>query len=80
MVSLRIRTNQLVKYIFITPILFYQKYLRKYHNRECIYQPTCSSYTINAILKYGVIKGWYFGVTRIQRCNGALYKGGVDEA
>lgn len=59
-------------------IRFYQKYLRQKHNRQCIYQPSCSNYGLLAIDKFGSIKGSYFTLKRIQRCNGALYKGGED--
>ena len=62
----------------IMAIKFYQRYLRRLHNRECIYTPSCSNYTIMAIQKYGAIKGIYYGYLRIKRCNGALFQGGVD--
>ncbi|RYZ77051.1 MAG: membrane protein insertion efficiency factor YidD [Proteobacteria bacterium] len=69
----------MIKWIAIIPIRFYQLFLRKRIDRECIYTPTCSRYTIAAIHKHGPVKGWKFGLLRIQRCNGAMYKGGVDE-
>ncbi len=43
----------------------------------CIYIPTCSQYGIEAIEKYGVIKGGYLTTKRILRCN-PLSKGGYD--
>ena len=67
-----------MKYIAIYAIKFYQKVLRPLHNRECIYYPSCSDYTIMAIAKYGVLKGFRYGYSRIKRCNGALYQGGDD--
>jgi len=67
-----------MKFLAKSFIKFYQKYLRKFHNRKCIYIPTCSEYAILAIEKYGFIKGIYFAYLRIKRCNGALYKGGND--
>ncbi len=67
-----------MKFIIIKLIQFYQNHLRKFHNRECIYTPTCSHYMIQAINKYGVVKGIYFGLLRIRRCNGALYQGCED--
>jgi putative membrane protein insertion efficiency factor len=68
-----------MKYIIIAAVKFYQLYLRNFHNRQCIYSPTCSSYTILSIQKYGAIKGCYYSFLRIKRCNGALYQGGVDK-
>ena len=67
-----------MKFLAILPIVFYQKFLRHRHNRQCIYEPTCSVYTTIAIQKYGAISGWRNGLLRIRRCNGALYKGGYD--
>jgi uncharacterized protein len=67
-----------MKKITILAIIFYQKHLRHIHNRRCIYTPSCSNYGIQAIEKYGVVKGCYFTYSRIKRCNGALYQGGVD--
>lgn len=67
-----------MKYIAILAVRFYQRNLRGFHNRECIYTPSCSNYTIMAIQKYGAIKGCYYGYLRIKRCNGALYQGGND--
>jgi len=43
----------------------------------CRFTPTCSQYTIEAIEKYGTVKGLYLGVFRIVRCN-PFNKGGVD--
>lgn len=43
----------------------------------CIYHPTCSEYTAQAIGKYGVIKGIVLGSWRILRCN-PWSKGGDD--
>jgi len=44
---------------------------------HCKYYPTCSQYMVQAIEKYGVIKGLYLGIKRILRCN-PFSKGGYD--
>lgn len=67
-----------MKLIAIWLIRFYQRHLRIYHNRSCIYRPSCSEYAILAVQKYGSLRGIYYGYGRIQRCNGALYSGGDD--
>jgi putative membrane protein insertion efficiency factor len=36
---------------------------------SCRYTPTCSEYAIEAIKKYGIIKGIYLAVKRIISCN-----------
>lgn len=43
----------------------------------CIYTPTCSQYSIEAIEKYGAFKGSYLTAKRILRCN-PFAKGGYD--
>lgn len=38
-------------------------------HKLCRYQPTCSEYMIQAIIKYGLFKGISLGIKRILRCN-----------
>ncbi len=67
-----------MKRLLIGLVRCYQKYLsplkRRYH---CIYIPTCSQYAIEAIEKYGAIKGGMLTIWRILRCN-PFAKGGYD--
>ena len=44
---------------------------------HCKYYPTCSEYTKQAIMKYGVLKGSIIGGKRILKCN-PFSKGGYD--
>lgn len=44
---------------------------------NCKYYPTCSEYSKQAIEKYGVIKGCFFSLKRILKCN-PFSKGGYD--
>ncbi|ESL02118.1 hypothetical protein GCWU000282_02252 [Catonella morbi ATCC 51271] len=43
----------------------------------CRFIPSCSTYAVQAIEKYGALKGSYLAVKRIMRCH-PLSKGGVD--
>ena len=62
--------------IFI--IHLYQKFISPLKGRPtCIYTPTCSQYAIEAIEKYGVLKGGLLAAWRILRCN-PFSKGGYD--
>lgn len=57
-----------MKKFFIGLINFYQRLPIKSHN-SCVFLPTCSEYTKEAIQKYGVIIGVYKGFRRILRCH-----------
>lgn len=54
--------------ILIVIIQWYQKIPGNFHFM-CRHIPTCSSYAIDAINEYGVIKGCYLSIKRILRCN-----------
>ncbi|HHX58227.1 MAG TPA: membrane protein insertion efficiency factor YidD [Candidatus Moranbacteria bacterium] len=45
--------------------------------RVCKFHPTCSQYTIEAIEKFGSIKGVWWGMKRISRCH-PWSSGGFD--
>ena len=67
-----------MKTILIKIIQFYQKYLSPLKGRAtCIYTPTCSQYAIEALEKYGLIKGGLLAAWRILRCN-PFAMGGYD--
>jgi len=63
---------------FIALIRFYQKYLsREKRYIHCKYTPTCSEYAIQALRKYGAVKGSLLALWRFLRCN-PFAKGGYD--
>lgn len=61
----------------IALIRLYQKYISPLKGTKCPYIPTCSQYGIEAIQKYGAIKGCILAAWRILRCN-PFSKGGYD--
>ena len=67
-----------MKKILIGMVKIYQKYLSPLKGHStCIYFPTCSQYAVEAIEKYGALKGGLLAVWRILRCN-AFATGGYD--
>jgi len=57
-----------MKTLAIAAIRVYQQALSPYLPRVCRYQPSCSQYAADAIVRYGVIRGVWLGVRRILRC------------
>ena len=57
-----------MKYFLVGLIKIYQMIPISTHSM-CRHQPTCSNYTMEAIIKYGSLKGSYLGIKRILRCN-----------
>lgn len=57
-----------MKKVIIKLINVYQKIPTKAHN-SCVFIPTCSQYTKEAVIKYGSFKGMFLGIKRIFRCH-----------
>jgi len=66
-----------MKKIVIWLIRAYQFSLGKLLPRVCRFEPTCSNYAIEAVQRYGILKGGILIVWRIIRCN-PLFGGGWD--
>jgi putative membrane protein insertion efficiency factor len=60
--------NAMMKRFVIWLIKLYKKIPGPWHGM-CKYYPTCSSYAIEAIEEYGLIKGGWLAIKRICRCN-----------
>ena len=58
-------------------IRLYQRYISPVKITRCPYIPSCSSYGLQAVEKYGAVKGSILAVWRIIRCN-PFSKGGYD--
>ncbi len=58
-------------------IRFYQKFISPGLPHSCRFYPTCSEYSIQAISKYGILKGGIMSLWRILRCN-PFNPGGYD--
>lgn len=59
----------MIRKLFILPIRFYQLCISPMLPQSCRYQPTCSSYAIEAITKHGPLKGGWLALKRIARCH-----------
>ena len=66
-----------MKKLMIQMIKFYKRYLSPLKSTKCPYYPSCSDYGLEAVTKYGAIKGGALALWRIIRCN-PFSKGGYD--
>lgn len=58
-------------------IRFYQREVSPLFPPRCRYIPTCSEYALEAVEKYGAVKGSFLAAKHILRCN-PFHKGGYD--
>ena len=71
------RLKTLPKRVLLGLVRFYRVSISPMHPPCCRFIPTCSQYAMEAIEKYGAIKGGMLALRRILRCN-PLHKGGYD--
>ena len=71
------KIEKVVVAVLIAPIRLYQKVHPYFFRGVCRFQPTCSSYAIEAFRVHGLFKGFYLALFRVLRCN-PFCKGGYD--
>lgn len=66
-----------MKRILMAMVRFYRAAISPLRPPCCRFYPTCSQYALEALEKYGALKGGYLSVRRVLRCN-PFHKGGYD--
>ena len=66
-----------MKKAMLSVIRFYRKHISPYLPPMCRYYPTCSVYAIEAIERFGALKGGWLALRRLLRCN-QFHPGGYD--
>lgn len=69
--------DRIVRAVAIFLIRVYQYAISPLFPPSCRYVPTCSQYAVEAISKYGILKGSYLAMRRIARCH-PFHPGGYD--
>lgn len=58
-----------MKQLLLALIAFYQRHVSPAFPGKCRFRPTCSAYAVEAIQKYGAMKGGWLALRRILRCH-----------
>ena len=69
--------SKLVNYLLIGLVQFYRYALSPLKPSTCRFYPTCSMYMLQALRRYGPLKGSYLGIKRILKCH-PFHEGGYD--
>ena len=78
--ALRPPQRQVSVHVFAAAVGGYHHYLHPLtrHFFRCHYRPTCSSYAVQAVRKYGIAKGGWMSVRRIASCRSSVPMGTED--
>jgi putative membrane protein insertion efficiency factor len=68
-----------MRYLLIGPIWLYRRTVSRVLPPSCKYHPSCSQYALDALRRYGLVRGAILAGWRLLRCNPWSH-GGVDYA
>ncbi|MGF1535828.1 MAG: membrane protein insertion efficiency factor YidD [Elainellaceae cyanobacterium] len=66
-----------MKYLLLSLIRGYRRFISPLFAPSCRFQPTCSQYALQAIDQFGVFKGGWLTLRRLLRCH-PFHPGGYD--
>jgi putative membrane protein insertion efficiency factor len=67
----------LLRRVMIAPIRLYQAVVSPAIGQRCRYYPSCSEYAVQAISRFGILRGLVLAAWRLLRCN-PFSSGGFD--
>ena len=67
----------MIRRCLVAAIRLYQRVISPLLGPTCRFYPSCSSYTLNAVVKHGPVRGLLLGLWRICRCH-PFHPGGYD--
>lgn len=71
------RIDRLAGTLVLGAIRAYRMTVSRVLPASCRFAPTCSEYTMEAVARFGVIRGLWMGARRISRCH-PFHPGGYD--
>jgi hypothetical protein len=69
--------RRLVRRLAVLPIRVYQRLVSPFLGPRCRYYPSCSDYAVQAIDRFGILRGLVLAGWRLVRCN-PWSRGGFD--
>ena len=66
-----------MKAVVLAPLRFYRRFVSPALPPRCRYHPSCSAYAVQAIERYGILRGLVLATWRVLRCN-PFSHGGYD--
>ncbi|WP_317932854.1 membrane protein insertion efficiency factor YidD [Halioxenophilus sp. WMMB6] len=66
-----------MKHLLMALVRLYQYLLSPWIGNQCRFHPTCSNYCLEALESHGSLKGSWFTLVRILKCN-PFHEGGFD--
>lgn len=69
--------SRVARLLATAPIRFYQRFISPLLPASCRFLPTCSTYALTSIERFGVVRGGWLAVKRIARCH-PFNEGGYD--
>jgi len=78
--AMRLPPHQVSVRVFEASVVGYHRFIHPLTGRfiRCRYTPTCSRYAVQAVCKYGIAKGGWMGLRRIESCRPSVPLGTVD--
>lgn len=58
-----------MKYILLLPVLLYRWLISPWKPRCCRFDPTCSQYAAEALVRHGALRGSWLAARRVLRCH-----------
>ncbi|HVV77589.1 MAG TPA: membrane protein insertion efficiency factor YidD [Mycobacteriales bacterium] len=66
-----------VAHVLLGALRAYQRWVSPLFAPHCRYYPTCSSYAVTAVSRFGAVRGGWLALRRVSRCH-PWHAGGVD--
>lgn len=66
-----------MKAVAVSAVRAYQRYISPMLPKACRFEPTCSEYARQAIVRYGFVRGVGMGFIRLMKCH-PFHPGGYD--